>query len=128
MSLKCGRYGASKRNGLTPGGKTNRSMSNLATKTINKAANSGQKLEKNHRYTDSGQNFRDANNKSIKGTTVDEGRLSRVINMSPRRSHVLAFEGALPNQTRTERLYLDDKPLKFGSMKRTVKPLKKINK
>jgi len=34
MGLKCGRYGASKRNGLTPGGKTNRSMINLAKKAM----------------------------------------------------------------------------------------------
>lgn len=34
MGLKCGRYGASKRNGLTPGGKTNRSMTNLAKKAM----------------------------------------------------------------------------------------------
>jgi hypothetical protein len=60
----------------------------------------------------------DANNKSIKGTTVDEGRLSRVINRSPRRPHVIAFEGALPNQSKTERLYLDNKPLQIRNSTR----------
>jgi len=52
MSLKTNRYGASVRNGFTPGGKTNRSMTNLGTKTINAAANSNQKPQ----YTGSGQN------------------------------------------------------------------------
>jgi hypothetical protein len=121
MSLKTNRHGASQKNGLTPGGKTNRSMTNLGTKAINRAANSGRKPK----YTDSGQNYRDANNKSIKGTNVDEGRLSRVINKSPRRPHVLAFEGALQNQSKTERLYLDDKPLQIGN-KLTKAKYKKI--
>jgi hypothetical protein len=111
---KARKKGGAQMNGLTPGGKTNRSMNNLASKTIRKAANSKRKPQ----YTDSGQNFMDANNKSIKGTTVDEGRLSRVINRSPRRPHVIAFEGALPNQSKTERLYLDDKPLQIRNSTR----------
>ena len=99
MSLKTNRHGASQKNGLTPGGKTNRSMTNLGTKAINRAANSGRKPK----YTDSGQNYRDANNKSIQGTNVDEGRLSRVIKKSPRRPHGLPFEGALQTKTNTHR-------------------------
>lgn len=39
-------------------------------------------------YTDSGMNYRDANNASIKGTTVDEGHLSNVKTKSPYRPHV----------------------------------------
>ena len=94
MSLKNNRYGASKRNGLTPGGKTNRSMTNLGTKTINAAANSNQKPQ----YTGS-------------GLQVDEGRISPVVRKSPERPHVVASPGALKNQGGiTENLYLDGKP------------------
>ena len=39
-------------------------------------------------YTDSGMNYRDANNASIKGTTVDEGHLSNVKTKSPYRPYV----------------------------------------
>jgi|TARA_R110002153_G_scaffold256753_1_gene415694 hypothetical protein len=46
MSLKNNRYGASKRNGLTPGGKTNRSMTNLASKAMTvKKSVAGQSLK-----------------------------------------------------------------------------------
>ena len=46
MSLKTDRYGASVRNGLTPGGKTNRSMTNLGTKTMTvKKSVAGQSLK-----------------------------------------------------------------------------------
>ena len=46
MSLKTSRYGASQRNGLTPGGKTNRSMTNLATKAmVVKKSVAGQSLQ-----------------------------------------------------------------------------------
>jgi len=46
MSLKTDRYGASQRNGLTPGGKTNRSMTNLASKAMNpKKSIAGQSVE-----------------------------------------------------------------------------------
>tara|TARA_R110000851_G_scaffold280987_1_gene434362 strand:- start:13 stop:420 length:408 start_codon:yes stop_codon:yes gene_type:complete len=106
MSLKNNRYGASKRNGLTPGGKTNRSMTNLGTKTINKAANSNKKIQ----YTDSGQDYRDANNNKVSGLQVDEGRTSPVVRKSPEKPYVLAKLGALKNQGGiTEKLYLDGK-------------------
>ena len=46
MSLKTSRPRASKKNGLTPGGKTNRSMTNLATKAMAvKKSVSGQSLQ-----------------------------------------------------------------------------------
>ena len=106
MSLKTNRYGASQRNGFTPGGKTNRSMTNLGTKTINKAANSNKKPQ----HTDSGQNYRDANNSKVSGLQVNEGRTSPVVRKSPERPHVVAKPGALKNQGgRTEKLYLDGK-------------------
>jgi len=103
MSLKTNRYGASQRNGLTPGGKTNRSMTNLGTKTINKAANSNKKPQ----YTDSGQNYRDANNKEVLGTNVDEGELSPVIRKSPLRPHVKVGKGS---EFSGEKLYLGGNP------------------
>ncbi len=40
------------------------------------------------KHTDSGMNYRDANNASIKGTTVDEGHLSNVKTKSPYRPYV----------------------------------------
>jgi len=110
MSLKNNRYGASKRNGLTPGGKTNRSMTNLGAKTINKAANSNKKPQ----YTDSGQNYRDANNRRVLGTNVDEGELSPVIRKSPERPYVKASKQSMYSG---EKLYLNNKPLKIGSKK-----------
>ena len=123
MSLKTNRYGASVRNGLTPGGKANRSMTNLGTKTINAAANSNQKPQ----YTGSGQNYRDANNSKVSGLQVDEGRISPVVRKSPERPHVVASPGALKNQGGiTENLYLDGKP-EMKAMKRGEKliPAKK---
>ena len=123
MSLKTNRYGASVRNGLTPGGKTNRSMTNLGNKTINAAANSNQKPQ----YTGSGQNYRDANNSKVSGLQVDEGRISPVVRKSPERPHVVASPGALKNQGGiTEKLYLDGKP-EMKAMKRGEKliPAKK---
>ena len=126
MSLKNNRYGASNRNGLTPGGKTNRSMTNLGTKTINAAANSNQKPQ----YTGSGQNYRDANNSKVSGLQVDEGRISPVVRKSPLRPHVVASPGALKNQGGiTENLYLDGKP-KMKAMRRGEKliPAKKAMK
>ena len=123
MSLKTNRYGASQRNGLTPGGKTNRSMTNLGTKTINAAANSNQKPQ----YTGSGQNYRDANNSKVSGLQVDEGRISPVVRKSPERPHVVASPGALKNQGGiTEKLYLDGKP-EMKAMRRSEKliPIKK---
>lgn len=45
-NLKSNRYGASQRNGLTPGGKTNRSMNNLATKAMSvKKSVAGQSVQ-----------------------------------------------------------------------------------
>jgi len=126
MSLKTNRYGASQRNGFTPGGKTNRSMTNLGTKTINAAANSNQ----NPQYTGSGQNYRDANNSKVSGLQVDEGRISPVVRKSPLRPHVVASPGALKNQGGiTENLYLDGKP-EMKAMRRGEKliPAKKAMK
>lgn len=46
MSLKTSRYGASQSNGLTPGGKGNRSMTNLATKAMSvKKSVAGQSVQ-----------------------------------------------------------------------------------
>jgi len=121
MSLKTNRYGASQRNGLTPGGKTNRSMTNLGTKTINAAANSNQKSQ----YTGSGDNYRDANNNKVSGLKVDEGRLSSVVRKSPERPHVVASPGALKNQGGiTEKLYLDGKP-EMKAMQESMKSIPK---
>lgn len=105
MSLKTSRCGASQKNGLTPGGKTNRSMTNLGKKAINK---------KSPQYTDSGQNYRDANNKLVKGTKVDEGELSPVVRKSPERPYVKASKQSMYSG---EKLYLTNKPLKIGSIK-----------
>lgn len=98
MSLKTNRHGASQKNGLTPGGKTNRSMTNLGKKAINK---------KSTQYTDSGQNYRDANNKLVKGTNVDEGELSPVIRKSPERPYVKVGKGS---EFSGEKLYLGGNP------------------
>ncbi len=43
---------------------------------------------KKKEYTDSGMNYRDANNVSIKGVTIDEENLSNVKTKSPYRPHV----------------------------------------
>ena len=80
-------------NGTPPGSR----MQNLAKKAMNK---------KPAQYTDSGQNFRDANNKFVSGLQVDEGQLSKVIRKSPERPYVVAKPGALKNQKIKEKLYL----------------------
>ena len=95
-----------KSNGLTPGGKSNRSMTNLATQAINK---------KPAQYTDSGQNFKDANNNMIKGSQVDEGELSPVIRKSPMRPFVV---GSKDSMYPGENLYLSNKPLQIRSSTR----------
>tara|TARA_R110000772_G_scaffold141494_1_gene251134 strand:- start:45 stop:566 length:522 start_codon:yes stop_codon:yes gene_type:complete len=106
-----------KSNGLTPGGKSNRSMTNLATQAINK---------KPAQYTDSGQNFKDANNNMIKGSQVDEGELSPVIRKSPMRPFVV---GSKDSMYPGENLYLSNKPLQIrsstrGQMAQGVKDIK----
>ena len=80
-------------NGTPPGSR----MQNLAKKAMNKRP---------AQYTDSGQNFKDANNKFISGLQVDEGELSKVIRKSPERPYVIAKPGALKNQKTKEKLYL----------------------
>ena len=80
-------------NGTPPGSR----MQNLAKKAMNK---------KPAQYTDSGQNFKDANNKFVSGLQVDEGELSKVIRKSPERPYVIAKPGALKNQKTKEKLYL----------------------
>lgn len=80
-------------NGTPPGSR----MQNLAKKAMNK---------RSAQYTDSGQNFRDANNKFVSGLQVDEGELSKVIRKSPERPYVVAKPGALKNQKTKEKLYL----------------------
>jgi len=55
-------------------------------------------------YTDSGMNYRDANNKVVKGSQVDEGELSSVIRKSPERPHVV---GSKDSMYANEKLYLD---------------------
>lgn len=62
-------------NGTPPGSR----MQNLAKKAMNKRP---------AQYTDSGQNFKDANNKFISGLQVDEGELSKVKRKSPYRPYV----------------------------------------
>ena len=91
-SMKDHKMGASI-NGTPPGSR----MQNLAKKAMNK---------KPAQYTDSGQNFIDANNKFVSGLQVDEGQLSKVIRKSPERPYVIAKPGALKNQKTKEKLYL----------------------
>lgn len=91
-SMKDHNMGASM-NGTPPGSR----MQNLAKKAMNKRP---------AQYTDSGQNFKDANNKFISGLQVDEGELSKVIRKSPERPYVIAKPGALKNQKTKEKLYL----------------------
>lgn len=91
-SMKDHKMGASMK-GTPPGSR----MQNLAKKAMNKRP---------AQYTDSGQNFRDANNKFVSGLQVDEGQLSKVIRKSPERPHVVAKTGALKNQKTKEKLYL----------------------
>ena len=80
-------------NGTPPGSR----MQNLAKKAMN---------SRPAQYTDSGQNFKDANNKFVSGLQVDEGELSKVIRKSPERPYVMAKPGALKNQKTKEKLYL----------------------
>ena len=63
----------------TPAGSKSKRMTNLATNAMNKRP---------AQYTDSGQNFIDANNNLIQGSRVDEGELSPVIRKSPMRRYV----------------------------------------
>jgi|VirMetMinimDraft_7_1064189.scaffolds.fasta_scaffold182360_1 hypothetical protein len=51
---------------------------------------------KKEEYTDSGMNYRGANNASIKGATVDEGHLSNVKTKSPYRPHVETLQTSKP--------------------------------
>jgi hypothetical protein len=62
-------------NGTPPGSR----MQNLAKKAMNKRP---------AQYTDSGTNYRDANNVIIKGATVDEENLSNIKRKSPYRPYV----------------------------------------
>jgi hypothetical protein len=96
-------------NGTPPGSR----MQNLAKKAMNKRP---------AQYTDSGQNFRDANNRFVSGLQVDEGQLSKVIRKSPERPYVVAKPGALKNQKTKEKLYLTKEK---GAMKKTGKPTRK---
>lgn len=101
--------------GTPPGSKIDRSMSNLASKAIRKAASSNKKPQ----YTGSGQNYTDAKNRFISGSQVDEGELSAVKRKSPYRPYVKASsESMYPGQ----KLYLTKSK---GAMKKTGKPLKK---
>ena len=94
----------------TPAGSKSKRMTNLATKAM--SSNKPQ-------YTDSGQNYKDANNRLVSGSQVDEGELSPVIRKSPMRPYV---KGGKDSMYAGEKLFLTkDK----GSMMRTVKPLKK---
>ncbi len=93
-----------------PAGSKSKRMTNLATKAIN---------SKKPQYTDSGQNYKDANNRLVSGSQVDEGEISSVIRKSPMRPYV---KGGKDSMYAGEKLFLTkDK----GSMMRTVKPLKK---
>ena len=103
--------------GTPPGSKINRSMSNLASKAIRKAANSNKKPQ----YTDSGQNYKDANNKFISGSRVDEGELSAVKRKSPYRPYVKASSESMYSD---EKLYLTKNK---GAMSKTGRPTKKSN-
>lgn len=92
VSMKNYNMGASMK-GTPPGSR----MQNLAKKAMN---------NRPAQYTDSGQNFKDANNKFVSGLQVDEGQLSKVIRKSPERPYVMAKPGALKNQKTKEKLYL----------------------
>lgn len=104
-SMKDHNMGASMK-GTPPGSR----MQNLAKKAINK---------KPAQYTDSGQNYRDANNKFISGSRVDEGELSPVIRKSPMRPYV---KGGKDSMYAGEKLFLTKEK---GAMKRTGKPTRK---
>ena len=108
MKLKGG-YGASLPG--TPAGSKSKRMTNLGTKAMN---------SKKPQYTDSGQNYKDANNRLVSGSQVDEGELSSVIRKSPMRPYV---KGGKDSMYAGEKLFLTkDK----GSMMRTMEPLKKM--
>ena len=95
----------------TPAGSKSKRMTNLGTKAIN---------NKKPQYTDSGQNYKDANNRLVLGSQVDEGELSPVVRKSPMRPYV---EGGKDSMYAGEKLFLTkDK----GSMMRTGEPLKKM--
>ena len=95
----------------TPAGSKSKRMTNLATQSIQK---------KKPQYTDSGQNYKDANNRLVSGSQVDEGEISSVIRKSPMRPHVV---GGRDSMYSGEKLFLTkDK----GSMMRTTKPLKQM--
>lgn len=107
-SMKLKGYGASLPG--TPAGSKSKRMTNLGTKAMS---------SKKPQYTDSGQNYKDANNRLVSGSQVDEGELSPVIRKSPMRPYV---KGGKDSMYAGEKLFLTkDK----GSMMRTVKPLKK---
>ncbi len=104
-SMKNHNMGAAMK-GTPPGSR----MQNLAKKAMN---------NRPAQYTDSGQNYRDANNRFISGSRVDEGELSPVIRKSPMRPYVKASKDSMYSG---EKLFLTKNK---GSMTRTVKPLKK---
>jgi hypothetical protein len=101
--------------GTPPGSKIDRSMSNLASKAIRKASNSKKKPQ----YTDSGQNYKDANNKFISGSRVDEGELSAVKRKSPYRPYVKASSESMYSG---EKLYLTKSK---GAMSKKGAPTKR---
>lgn len=107
-SMKLKGYGASLPG--TPAGSKSKRMTNLGTKAMS---------SKKPQYTDSGQNYKDANNRLISGSQVDEGELSPVIRKSPMRPYV---KGGKDSMYAGEKLFLTKEK---GSMMRTVKPLKK---
>ena len=109
-SMKLKGYGASLPG--TPAGSKSKRMTNLGTKAMQST--------KMAEYTDSGQNYKDANNRLVSGSQVDEGELSPVIRKSPMRPYV---KGGKDSMYAGEKLFLTkDK----GLMMRTVKPLEKM--
>ena len=110
-SMKIDNMGASLP-GTPAGSKSKRSsMTNLATTSINKRP---------AQYTDSGQNYRDANNNLVKGTQVDEGEISSVIRKSPMRPHVV---GGKESMYSGEKLFLSKE--KMGQKATMTKAPKK---
>ena len=95
----------------TPAGSKSKRMTNLVTQAVN---------TKKPQYTDSGQNYRDANNKSIKGTQVDEGELSPVVRNSPMRPYVV---GSKDSMYSGEKLFLSKE--KMGQKATMTKAPKK---
>ncbi len=104
-SMKNHNMGAAMK-GTPPGSR----MQNLAKKAMN---------NRPAQYTDSGQNYRDANNRFISGSRVDEGELSPVIRKSPMRPYVKASKDSM---YAGEKLFLTKEK---GAMKRTGKPTRK---